>query len=203
MPVLATLYSPRKFFGLPDGGLLITSLPLPPPELHDSASLNRVSHLLLQHNFDIREGYSAFQQAELTLENTPVSGMSQLSERLLLSIDYFSIKQKRERNFKLLHERLKGINSFPLNLDSPQGPLCYPLYFPARSLHSVLIKNGVFVPTYWKEVLQHVPAESVEAKFVKYMVAIPCDQRYSQGDIERLSKVIMKVVTDDSIEINK
>lgn len=203
LPVLATLYSPRKFFGLPDGGLLITSLPLPPPELHDSASLNRVSHLLLQHNFDIREGYSAFQQAELTLENTPVSGMSQLSERLLLSIDYFSIKQKRERNFKLLHERLKGINSFPLNLDSPQGPLCYPLYFPARSLHSVLIKNGVFVPTYWKEVLQHVPAESVEAKFVKYMVAIPCDQRYSQGDIERLSKVIMKVVTDDSIEINK
>lgn len=203
LPVLATLYSPRKFFGLPDGGLIISSLPLTPPDLHDSASLDRISHLLLQHEFDIREGYQAFQQAEMTLKTAQVSRMSRLSERLLLSIDYVSVKKQRERNFRLLHERLKGVNSLPLTLDSQQGPLCYPLYYPTRSLHSALIRNGVFVPTYWEEVLQRVPAESSEANFVKYIVAIPCDQRYSVDDIERLSNIILKVITEDSIESDK
>src|SRR5260370_3994686 len=43
---LATLYSPRKFVGVPDGGYLVTRQPVDMPEAIDQASVQRCTHLL-------------------------------------------------------------------------------------------------------------------------------------------------------------
>lgn len=200
--VSATIYSPRKFFGVPDGGLLTTSFHLPKPEQQDRTSVERVQHLLIQHEFGTEKGYIHFQNAESSLEKTSATRMSEFTEQMLLSIDYMSIKQRREHNYRLLHERLAGINTFRFISEEPEGPFCYPLYFPSRHLRSELIKHGVFVATYWKEVFERVPADSVEGHFVNHLLAIPCDQRYSLEDIERVSKIILQVAAENVVKVS-
>ncbi len=201
LSVLATIYSPRKFFGVPDGGLLTTSFHMPKPEQQDRTSLERVKHLLIQREFGTEEGYIHFRKAESSLENIAATGMSEFTEQMLLSIDYLYIKQRRERNYRLLHERLAEINAFRFVSEAPEGPFCYPLYFPSRNLHAELIKHGVFVATYWKDVLERVSEDSVEGHFVTYMLAIPCDQRYSLEDIERVSKIILQVAAESVFKV--
>lgn len=202
LSVSATIYSPRKFFGVPDGGLLTTSFHMPKPEQQDRTSLERVQHLLIQHEFGTEKGYIHFQNAEFSLENIAATGMSKFTEQMLLSIDYLYIKQRREHNYRLLHERLAEINAFRFVSEAPEGPFCYPLYFPSRNLHSELIKHGVFVATYWKEVLERVSEDSVECHFVNHMLAIPCDQRYSLEDIERVSKIILQVAAENVFKVH-
>jgi hypothetical protein len=49
-PALANLYSPRKFFGVADGGFLQTQIELPFPEIQDRESLHHFAHLLRSTN---------------------------------------------------------------------------------------------------------------------------------------------------------
>ncbi|WP_312074560.1 hypothetical protein [Atlantibacter sp.] len=195
-PALANLYSPRKFFGIADGGLLDTSLDIPVPEVQDRSSLSHATHLLLQHEYDTRSGYCAFQQAESALNDINISRMSALSEKILLSVDYLRVKQIRERNYRILRQRLDEINTFHFTDNLVNGPFCYPLFYPARELRQELISQGVFVATYWSEVLQRVDPASVEANYVSYMVPLPCDQRYSEEDMEQLSDIVLSVVKE-------
>lgn len=46
LDALATIYSPRKYFGVPDGGLLVTKLAIREPVENDDLSLLRMTHLL-------------------------------------------------------------------------------------------------------------------------------------------------------------
>ncbi len=195
---LANLYSPRKFFGVADGGLLDTPLRLCAPPVQDHDSLHNSTHLLLQHEFDTRSGYSHFQQAEAALGEINASGMSRLTDRLLRGVDYAEVKAVRERNYRILSARLSDLNAFAFSDETVSGPFCYPFYFPTRSLHQALIARGVFVATYWREALERVDANSVEAHFVNNMIPLPCDQRYSAEDIEQLSDIVRSVVNDDA-----
>lgn len=191
---LACLWSPRKFFGVADGGLLQTAIALPPAAEASHDTHNYTAHLLLQHEYDTRSGYGAFLQAEAALNAVSASGMSPLTDRLLRAVNYGAIQQIRERNYRLLRDRLADLNAFRFPALPVSGPFCYPFYFPARSLHAALIAQGVFVATYWQEVLERVSKDSVEADFVRYMVPLPCDQRYSESDMQQLSDIVRAVV---------
>lgn len=193
---LACIWSPRKFFGVADGGLLQTTLSLPPAAEAEHDTHSHTAHLLLQHEYDTRSGYGAFLQAEAALNTISASGMSALTDRLLRAVNYREIQQIRERNYRLLRARLADLNAFRFPALPVSGPFCYPFYFPARSLHAALIARGVFVATYWREALDRVTADSIEANFVNYMVPLPCDQRYSESDMQQLSDIVRAVVED-------
>ncbi|WP_354690402.1 hypothetical protein [Phytobacter sp. RSE-02] len=199
-PALANLYSPRKFFGVADGGFLQTQIDLPFPETQDRESLHHSAHLLVQHEHGTSAGYADFQQAESALNSITAMKMSALTERILRSVDYERIKAVRERNYTLLSESLGSLNAFRFSKVPVPGPFCYPFFYPARPLHQPLIARGVFVATYWREVLERVEPDSVEANFVNYMIPLPCDQRYSEDDIQQLSEIVRSVVTDEAEE---
>ncbi|WP_455816056.1 hypothetical protein [Pseudomonas cerasi] len=198
LPSLATLWSPRKFFGLPDGGLLMTALTLTPMSGKDVGSVQHAQHLLLQHASGTRAGYQAFQQAEQRLHDIAALSMSALTEKLMLNVNYQQVCLQREQNYQRLHQALQDINQFPLAETMVEGPFCYPLLLKGISLHSALIAQGVFVATYWAEVRDRVEFESHEVELVDNLVAIPCDQRYSAHDIDRLISIIVRVIREQS-----
>ncbi|MDU6685469.1 MAG: hypothetical protein E6470_17830 [Enterobacteriaceae bacterium] len=199
-PALANLYSPRKFFGVADGGFLQTQIELPFPEIQDRESLHHFAHLLVQHEHGTSAGYADFQQAESALNNITARKMSALTERILRSVDYERIRTVRERNYALLSESLGALNAFRFSEAPVTGPFCYPFFYPTKALRQALIVRGVFVATYWHEVLERVEPDSVEANFVNYMIPLPCDQRYSEEDIQQLSEIVRSVVTDEAKE---
>ena len=190
--VLATIYSPRKFFGLPDGGLLYSNNPrIKPPEQRDESSESRMGHLISRLTNSPEAAYQQYLDAEQAISKLPVEGMSRLTERLLQSVDYQRAKTTRARNAQYLHERLAQYNQLNLNIDETVAPLCYPFLPSVKTTSKAgLIKERVFVPTYWPEVLGRVDEGSFEWDLVTNGLFLPCDQRYNEEDMDRLISLL-------------
>lgn len=189
---IATIYSPRKFFGLPDGGLLYSTDPrIKQPEQRDESSESRMAHLISRITNSPEAAYQHYLEAELAISKLPVHGMSRLTERLLQSVDYQRARTTRTRNAQYLHEHLGQYNQLNLNIDETVAPLCYPLLPSVKAASKAdLIRERVFVPTYWPEVLGRVEEGSFEWNLVTNGLFLPCDQRYNQDDIDRLISLL-------------
>jgi hypothetical protein len=98
-PCLANIYSPRKFFGVPDGGILITNLAIKLPDAVDLGSVARMKHLLTRLDLGPEQGYPYYQEAEESLCNLQPKRMSRVTTSLLESIDYHQARIQREENF--------------------------------------------------------------------------------------------------------
>lgn len=188
---LATIYSPRKFFGLPDGGLLHTTLNISESEQIDSSSVSRCIHLLQRLNTTAESGYADFKLAEETLNDIQPRRMSGLSEKLLACIDLETIKQRRNKNFHFLHRELQHLNGFEVDLTKIDGPLCYPLLINDHGLRKRLISERIFISTYWPEVMTRVKPESIEYSMTSKCLPLPCDQRYNPSDLIRMVHLVV------------
>lgn len=189
---LATIYSPRKFFGVPDGGYLLTKWPVEIPEEMDDGSLGRCSHLLKRLAGEPDAGYVDFSLAEASLENQRPKRMSELTTTMLCAINYDSIRLRRQENFQELHARLGKYNRFKFDLKEDVVPLCYPFCSEHTDLRAELIAARIFVPTYWREVVessQVIP--EFERHFGQDMMPLPCDQRYSAHEMREVVDLIV------------
>lgn len=192
---LATIYSSRKFFGVPDGGLLITGLPVAEPQESDQGSLSRAMSGLTRLAETPEAGYADYQKAEHSLEQCEPLKMSQLTRRILHGVDFEAAKTRRNENFLFLHGQLGGLNQIELDLQGIDGPLCYPFLVDSEDLRSHLIRARVFVATYWPETIARVSSNSHESKFVKSLLPLPCDQRYGLGEMEHMAKICLNFLS--------
>lgn len=181
-----TFYSPRKFFGLPDGAYLYTNKILAENFPQDE-SISRMSHLLGRIDKSAEEFYNEFQKNDQALENQEIQSMSQLTQRLLSAIDYQKIKEKRLNNFQFLHEQLAKSNQLSFQLDNESVPMVYPyLVENGKEIKQKLIKNKVFVATYWPNVLNWTKIGSWEYYLTENLILLPIDQRYNETDLRTI-----------------
>lgn len=187
---LAAIYSPRKFFGVPDGGFLLTDLEIEPPVVVDSASVTRTRHLLMRLAEGPEAGYADYRFAEQQLNNCETLRMSDLTERLLASIDYDSVKVRRTENFRFLHRQLGSTNALALHQHLQSGPLCYPLLLESADARDRLIDNRVYVARYWEEVLRTPGLSAFEEAMARNCLPLPCDQRYGLSHMQRIVELL-------------
>lgn len=187
-----TIYSPRKFFGVPDGGYLYTDLPPGVDEIPEDTAVDRCYHLLGRIESGSQPCYSNYREAESTHKNRPIRKMSRISKRILASLDYESIALKRERNFLFLHAHLASVNACPIEIDTSfKGPMIYPLLIEdGSSLKEKLLKEQIYVATYWAEVKTRDGVPPLECSLVDNLVPLPIDQRYTLTDMQRIVTVI-------------
>jgi hypothetical protein len=182
-----TFYSPRKFFGVPDGGYLYLNEECN-IQFERDTSYNRFSHLLKRIDLSPESGFQDFVENDLSLFNQPILNMSRLTESILSSIDYEKVKLTRERNFFYLHDLLHEYNELKIDLASVCGPMVYPLLIKHETVRKNLIDNRIYVATYWKNVFEESEPDSKEYYLVKYLLPLPIDQRYSLDDMNTLYK---------------
>ncbi|MDA8224861.1 MAG: hypothetical protein M0T86_02955 [Betaproteobacteria bacterium] len=197
--VLATVYSPRKFAGLPDGGLLFHSaaLKISPPAEEDHGSFARMKFLLMRAAYSAREGYAAFNEARQSLNGQPPLSMSRLTRRLMRSIDWQHVRCQRRSNFATMHNIIGPLNHFDWNLANEDVPLCYPLMIPEMDMAAVksaLAANGIFVATYWPDVLPRLRPGSMEAALVHETLFLPVDQRLDSAQTAILTRQILETL---------
>lgn len=194
---VATLYSPRKFVGVPDGGWLVHG-PAQIEQMTVGVSAGRCSALLGRLADGAEAHYADFQHIEEALGAEGRTGMSRVTTRLLDSIDYNAVKQQRQANFSQLHDALAAINLFSPVSAQPNAALCYPLLMAdARSAHALraaLLQERVFVPCYWREVLESPTAPALERDLVARLLPLPIDQRNNPDDIARLAAIVLQHV---------
>ena len=193
--VLATVYSPRKFAGVPDGGLLKTSgiKPVEPAE-EDSGSFERMRSLLLRMAYSAREGYADFQQIGVSLRDTQPKRMSRLTQRLMKSIQWDEVAQCRRENFSVLARKLDAINERRWLPGEHDVPMCYPLTLSNRDIgriRSVLAGENVFVPVYWQDAVPRIKQGTIEASLIEQTLFLPCDQRMDAGQSAMLGTRVL------------
>lgn len=192
---IKTFYSPRKFVGIPDGGIVyidngtdIKSL----EELEEDTSYDRFSHLLKRIDLGAGAGYVDFKENSHKLVSQPIKRISKLTKKILYSIDFEEVKAKRIANFQVLHDALK---TYKPNRDIPDissfnCPLVYPFFCEDGKLKKKLIDKKIFVATYWPNVFNWCKETSLEYQFADRVIAIPIDQRYNDKDMKYIIEII-------------
>lgn len=189
-----TFYSPRKFFGLPDGGFASCRVNSE-MKLGKDISLNKMGHLLTRIDKDAESGYAQFKKNDKKLDNLPIKKMSRLTERLMRNISYERIKNKRKQNFNNLHQFLRKENELISVIDDNEyeAPMIYPFLKEGnQKTRKYLLENKIYTAVYWPNVKQWLDGKSQwETYLQENLIAIPVDQRYS---MEELNKTISFLV---------
>ena len=185
------IYSPRKFVGIPDGGIAYIENGFDVSGLEQDVSYDRCSHLLKRLDLGAEAGYADFRENSHQLMNQPIKRMSNLSWNLLHGIDFDSVKKQRMKNFKQLHETLSSINQLHIpDMDTFACPMVYPFYTLDDTLKKRLIENKVFVATYWPNVLDWCKDGMLEYKLASKVISIPLDQRYDKEEMNKIMQII-------------
>lgn len=190
------LFSPRKFLGVPDGGILLwrqnqpatNHLELFPPPSDWWRKALQASEL--RRAFDLgntdRQWFHLFQETERDQPVGPYA-MSQLSRDVLKhGIDYPVIAQKRCENYRYLLRKLHHLAIFP---ELPEGvvPLGFPIRVAERDrIREELFDAAIYPPIHWslKEV---VPARfRASHDLADHIMTLPCDQRYGLEDMIKM-----------------
>lgn len=192
-PILETnsIYSPRKFFGLPDGGI-VSSMANLDDELSEGCSFDKCSHLLKRVDLGAESGYNDFKSNSRQLKDESLTSMSNLTKRLLGSIDFEWVKNKRRSNFEILHSAFASSNIMTIpEIDSFACPMVYPFQTnEATVLRQRLIRNKIFVATYWPNVFNWCDKSSIEYSLAQNILPLPIDQRYGEDDMKQIIQII-------------
>lgn len=189
-PHLHTFFSPRKFFGVPDGAYVASERALPVPSPVPVGA--RALYLLKRIDEGPEAGFAEFQSSEATFSLPELRGMSHLSRRILQSIDYAFVKEQRRRNFLVIHDRIGSRNELgaliDVALDDPDFvPFMYPfLVEGGEFLRQQLVSERIYTPCLWAGLTEGGLLDAWESRLVVETVHLPIDQRYSEEDMERV-----------------
>ncbi|MBR0256583.1 MAG: hypothetical protein IJQ58_02490 [Synergistaceae bacterium] len=185
-----TVYSCRKFFGVPDGAYAATEAEYP-HEIPQDVSAGRMKHILGRcEGRSASEYYGDFKRSDESYASAPVMKMSWLTHNLLGAIDYERAKMKREENYMTLHNILGGSNKLPEFF--PEGSFAYPYYCPdGISVRKRLAAKKIFVATLWPFCVDC--GDSVAEDYAANILPLPCDQRYSVEDMRFVAGEVMKI----------
>jgi len=189
-PGLDTFYSLRKFVGVPDGAFLYCEAPSP-AEPAASSSADRVSHLYRRKDEGADSGYADFKSNDAALSGLPLAAMSRSTACFLKTYDFQKNKLARERNFLLLHQYLGAANGLLIeNLPDINGPLCYPFLPLEGGLKELLIRNKIFVPTFWPNTFIPSNLNDAEQSFQRDLCCLPVSADLTSADIKFILKTI-------------
>lgn len=185
-----TIYSARKFFGVPDGAYLYTNKVLD-EKLDREIGYDKFIHLIKRIDLNAQKSYNDFKNNSKKHNNQDIKEMSFITSRILKSIEYEKVIKKRNENFEYIDKHLSIYNKLKINIDSLNGPMIYPLLVNnGLELRNSLIKNKIYIAQYLNEVEGKVSNKSVEYNFTNNLIALPIDQRYSSKEMDFIVKLI-------------
>lgn len=185
---LDTIYSCRKYFGVPDGAYLSTDTVLC-EELEYDVSKERMTHVLGRYEANASGYYSNFQDNSLVLGQLPLKQMSKLTKNILSAIDYSYVINRRNDNFAYLNSKLGANNK--LDIIIPNGAFAYPYYIEnGIELRKLLSEIKIYIPILWPGVLERCKEGSLEFDYAANILPLPCDQRYNIDDMQQIVNAI-------------
>lgn len=181
-----TVYSCRKFFGVPDGGYVATDCVLR-EALPRDISADRMKHVLGRFEENASAYYRDFQNNDELFYELPLREMSRLTENIMAAVDYTAVRVRRDANYAVLDQFLGSRNKLKLN--APEGPYCYPFYCEnGMEIKRKLAARNIFVPTLWPNVRDL--EGTLEKDYAENILPLPCDQRYNVEDMLRILAAI-------------
>lgn len=185
IPGIDTFYSCRKFFGVPDGGYLYTDA-VADFELEQDTSFTHMDSLIKRIDLSPEAGYEDFHRASTYFHQAPLRSMSRFTERMMESIDYEQVAQRRIANYKHLQKALGG-----KDLEEGEVPMIFPYATDeGQDLRKLLISHKVFVAKYWPNVDEWAGKDAIETWLANHVLPLPIDQRYGEDEMNYIIQII-------------
>ena len=197
---MPALMSVRKFFGVTDGAYLFLDTDISLPEERDE-SYTRFTHVLGRYERNASEFYGKMLENAESYVNEIPKRMSLLTENLLHGIDYEYAASARKANYSILDELLgerNELNNENILRTPSGGPFCYPMLLgDSGRIRRELAKEKIYVPTYWKNVTDEMPEDSLEYRYASDILALPCDQRYGAEDMKAVADSVLRLIGEE------
>ena len=196
----------RKWFPIPDGGVLYSELPLPaitgiqPGRVNQKAYGAILKSLFLKGLGDFNDLYrTMFTKAEEALDSqNNIFAMSDYSKFLLSCFSISTIRQKRTENYNNLLDFFESYNPAAAVFPKLSGtPFVFPVLAKNRdALRSYLIEHQIYCAVHWP--VSHTPFEHHEAArhFSAHLLSLPVDQRYGTAHMEYLKNTLQQYTVE-------
>ncbi len=191
------LYSPRKFVGVPDGGILVSRTqraaldptPLQAPPTDGWLTSFEATWLRREEDRGGVRGpwFERFRTGEAAQPCGPYA-MSEFSRRVLeRGWDFRAVIAARRRNYRRLHASLRPWALLP-QLPPGVAPIGFPVRLSNRdAVRAALIGERIFPPVHWP-IRGAVPEEfELSHQLANELMTLPCDQRYGIADMDRMA----------------
>ena len=194
-----TVYSARKFFGVPDGCYVLginAGKFIDKYEQDNSASTS--NYLFERIEVGCSTAYSSRMKNEERIDKSDILRMSKLTLAILKNEPYSLIKQKRVSNFNYTHELFKELNLINpiMYIDEECVPMIYPLVVDNNSIVKKLNENKIYTGRWWNYLLNETKKDSFENKLSSFLIPIPIDQRYDLKEINYVFSIIKKLLNE-------
>lgn len=204
----------RKWYAVPDGGFVATNIPLAQEVLEagEDYARERLSPLTekwmyLHDKMSSDEGpqerqarKAAYLEKNRALEEaldhySDIRRMSRVSLSMLSETDEMAAAKKRSENYDYLYEKIKGLKRFRpiMNKQGGEAPLYFPIYAKEREeLQKFLRERDIYAPVLWPLGEENRNALVGDGDYIyRHMLALPIDQRYGIGDMEKIAETLL------------
>lgn len=195
----------RKWFAIPDGGMISTNdiIKIDKGEekteyiyLKRKAQELKEKYLREEDNIKKESFLQLNSQAEAILDsNIDASKMSEFSLKEIEEVDAEFIFKRRQANSDYLDRELKAFHKMLHTFArAKHSPLYYPILVENRKrFQSFLCQNNIFTSVIWQKSRELDLICDIDVQYIyNNVLAIPCDQRYSFDDMERIIYFIKK-----------
>lgn len=198
----------RKWAALPDGGMALSKeskMKMPESRIHEQLVNTMLEAFYLKSEY-VKDPDSKkkerfrelFYKADQILDaDSGVYAMSDVSRRLFRQGDYKTLRERRRNNFQCLLDNLQKdipVKKVFSELPADVVPLYFPVYAPGNrdKLQKYLAENEIYAPVHWPYPFEKGGRAAVGARPAVYdsILSIPCDQRYSETDMEKICQYI-------------
>lgn len=194
----ARFTSLRKWFALPDGGLVKSRISgmqpvVEPNTFHQYKVAGSILKTLRNPDYyDDRIYLDLFEKGEDLIDTDIERGMSNITREHIKYTNTERISYMRTRNAQHLIEGLKSLNIEPiLPLMEGKTPLFVPIWLEDRNkVRRAMFKHDVFCPIHWP--LEGMPVNK-GAEMAEHELSLIVDQRYSIGDMD----LILNLISDN------
>lgn len=183
---VATIYSPRKYVAIPDGGFIYSKIKLNDQFENYEGELY-CNHLLYRASGQTRKGYEFFVKAENALNVFKPLKMSNISRVLFYRKDIVQAANVRVENYEYLNSKLRRHNHREITISNEMIPLCYPLYLGENvsEIVSHLTTLDIFLPRYWS---------GCNNEWYENTLFLPVDERLNIENLNYLIKELKELI---------
>jgi hypothetical protein len=196
------LYSPRKFFGVPDGGILESKCSVDFSTVELKPASEETEHQF-ETAFSRRTAFDedgqtswfdAYQAAEKLNCTGPFKMTKRTDDLLENGLNYSDQALRRRRNFNRIQGALNDIALFR-ELPPNVVPLGFPVLLESRdNAQQNLFNKQIYCPVHWATE-KYIPASFTDSRFLSsHMLTLLCDQRMSDDQIDSMIEIVRDIL---------
>ena len=185
-------YSCRKFFGVPDGAYLVSDS-LKRLNIPQGSSADNATFLLKAIEAGPNAAYAMSKDNEEHINEEGMAYMSPLTNALMSAVNTESVEKQRLSNFKRLHSKLEAYNKLNISIENG-APMVYPLLVEKEGVRETLVENNIFVPRWWRWIVESPDTNDFEKKLSRFLVPLPVTQIYDINDMDYIANKVLEII---------